>query len=125
MQNLFQKIGLIGKYLNQDALQTMRHDLICLAQHLTAQGYQLTIESLTAKYADIQDFSQQPIDQLVTQVDVMIVMGGDGTMLSVARSLADNPVPLIGMNVARETTRSQALPGNALVWRLLPPEFTN
>jgi|GEM_PF-2553049 len=22
-------------------------------------------------------------------------------------------------------TRSQALPGNALVWRLLPPEFTN
>ena len=23
------------------------------------------------------------------------------------------------------TTRSQALPGNALVWRLLPPEFTN
>jgi len=79
----------------------MRHDLICLAQHLTAQGYQLTIESLTAKYADIQDFSQQPIDQLVTQVDVMIVMGGDGTMLSVARSLADNPVPLIGINRGR------------------------
>jgi hypothetical protein len=34
-------------------------------------------------------------------------------------------VPLIGMNVAQETTRSQALPGNALVLRLLPPEFTN
>jgi hypothetical protein len=33
-------------------------------------------------------------------------------------------VPLIGMNVAQETTRSQALPGNALVWRLLPPELT-
>jgi len=34
-------------------------------------------------------------------------------------------VPLMGINVAEETTRSQALPGNALVWRLLPPEFTN
>ena len=34
-------------------------------------------------------------------------------------------VPLIGINVAQETTRSQALPGNALVWRLLPAEFTN
>jgi hypothetical protein len=33
-------------------------------------------------------------------------------------------MPLIGINVAQETTRSQALPGNALVWRLLPPEFT-
>ena len=29
---------------------------------------------------------------------------------------------LIVINVAHETTRSQALPGNALVWRLLPPE---
>lgn len=79
----------------------MRHDLISLAQHLTAQGYQLTVESLTAKYADIQAFAIQPIEQLVTQVDVMIVMGGDGTMLSVARSLADNPVPLIGINRGR------------------------
>jgi|GEM_PF-1583720 len=39
--------------------------------------------------------------------------------------IANFLVPLIGMNVAQETTRSQALPGNALVWRLLPPEFTN
>ena len=38
---------------------------------------------------------------------------------------ANDLVPLIGINVAQETTRSQALPGNALVWRLLPPEFTN
>ena len=31
-------------------------------------------------------------------------------------------VPLIVINVAQDTTRSQALPWNALVWRLLPPE---
>ena len=30
-------------------------------------------------------------------------------------------MPLIGINVAQETARSQALPGNALLWRLLPP----
>ena len=34
-------------------------------------------------------------------------------------------VLLIVINVAHETTRSLALPGNALVWRLLPPVFTN
>jgi hypothetical protein len=34
-------------------------------------------------------------------------------------------VSLIGIIVAQETTRSQALPGNALSWRLLPPKFTN
>lgn len=101
VKNTFKKIGLIGKYLNQDALQTMRGDLIQLAHHLTQQEYQLTIESLTAQYADIKDFSVQSIDQLVQQVDVIIVMGGDGTMLSVARSLASNQVPLIGINRGR------------------------
>ncbi len=101
VKTTFKKIGLIGKYLNQDALHTMRGDLIQLAQHLTQQGYQLTVESLTAEYADIQAFPVQAIATLIAQVDIIIVMGGDGTMLSVARSLEGNQIPLIGINRGR------------------------
>ena len=101
MKNTFKKIGLIGKYLNQDALQTMRDDLLHLAQHLTQQGYLLTLESLTEQYAHISEFATQEIAQLVQQVDVIIVMGGDGTMLSVARALVNSEVPLIGINRGR------------------------
>ena len=79
----------------------MRDDLLHLAQHLTQQGYLLTLESLTAQYAHISEFATQEIAQLVQQVDVIIVMGGDGTMLSVARSLGDSQVPLIGINRGR------------------------
>ncbi len=40
-------------------------------------------------------------------------------------SPARNLVPLIGMSVVPGTTRSQDLPGNGLLWKLLPPEFTD
>lgn len=79
----------------------MRDDLIGLSQHLTAQGYHLVVEALTAKHANIAAFPSIEVDGLVKQVDVIIVMGGDGTMLSVARSLGDNQVPLIGINRGR------------------------
>ena len=40
-------------------------------------------------------------DVLPGAIDLAIVLGGDGTMLSVARRLAPNDVPLIGVNLGR------------------------
>ncbi len=36
-----------------------------------------------------------------TKLDLAIVLGGDGTMLGVARKLIANPVPLVGINFGR------------------------
>jgi NAD+ kinase len=38
------------------------------------------------------------IDQIGQQCDLAVVVGGDGTMLAIARELARHDLPLIGIN---------------------------
>lgn len=40
-------------------------------------------------------------DELGNRCDIVITLGGDGTMLNAARSLVDKDVPLIGINIGR------------------------
>jgi NAD+ kinase len=101
MQISFKTIAIIGKYMNPSALQQMRTELVALAQHLQLQGLQVYVETNTAVHAKLDDFSSIDLEQIGEKVDLAIVMGGDGTMLSVARSLLEADVPLVGINRGR------------------------
>ncbi|NOS96621.1 MAG: NAD(+) kinase [Methylotenera sp.] len=101
MQPKFKKIALIGKYMNKSALQLMQNDLTDLAQHLLAKKLEIWLEENTAQHAQLAHYSTLSLDAVGETVDVAIVMGGDGTMLSVARSLIHADVPLIGINRGR------------------------
>ena len=101
MHTKFKKIAIIGKYMNQSALELMRSDLTDLAKHLTAANIEVWIEESTAQYVDLAGFKTESLEKIGSKVDLVIVMGGDGTMLSVARSLIDDNVPLVGINRGR------------------------
>ncbi|MDP3088586.1 MAG: NAD(+) kinase [Methylotenera sp.] len=101
MNESFKSIAIIGKYMNQSALQLMQTDLVELAQHLSNKNIQVWIEENTARYAEITGYQTAPLKNIGGEVDLVIVMGGDGTMLSVARSLKDVDVPLVGINRGR------------------------
>lgn len=101
MQTNFKKIALIGKYMNVSALQLMQADLADLARHLSAKSYEVWIEENTAHHAQLTDYQTLAIGEIGQVADLAIVMGGDGTMLSVARSLIDADVPLVGINRGR------------------------
>ncbi len=101
MTQPFKSIAVIGKYMNQQALQQMQTDLADLARHLKAKKIEVWIEENTAKYAELTGFNKASLATIGSKVDLAIVMGGDGTMLSVARSLIDNDIPLVGINRGR------------------------
>jgi NAD+ kinase len=87
--------------MNVSALQLMRSDLADLAQHLSAKNLEVWVEANTAHYAQLTEYNTLTLDEIGQTADLAIVMGGDGTMLSVARSLIDTDVPLVGINRGR------------------------
>ena len=45
-----------------------------------------------------EDIPVQPLEQAAQDAGLIIVMGGDGTILHVAVTLRDHPIPIIGVN---------------------------
>jgi NAD+ kinase len=101
MKQSFQSIAIIGKHMNQSALQLMQGDLMNLARHLASKKFEVWVEENTAQYAELAGYKTASLKNIGSKVDLVIVMGGDGTMLSVARSLIDANVPLVGINRGR------------------------
>ena len=97
----FKSIAIIGKYMNSSALQQMQADLADLARHLAAKNIKVWLEKNTAQLAELTGFNTASLEEIGDKVDLAIVMGGDGTMLSVARTLMHFNVPLVGINRGR------------------------
>jgi len=72
-----------------------------LAAFVAGRGHAVTIDAETARSAPIPGYPTAPREELGATTDVAIVIGGDGTMLSIARQLAPFEVPLIGINQGR------------------------
>ena len=97
MKKEFNHIALIGKYQDKE----MREHIIALAEFLRARNLLVTLETETARCGDITNYPVIALAQMNAQVDLAIVLGGDGTMLGVARALLEHQVPLLGVNRGR------------------------
>jgi NAD+ kinase len=97
MPQTFKKVALVGKYDNLAIAGSVEH----LAGFLAGQGYEIVLASQTAELLDQPGYRHANLTELASLVDVVVVLGGDGTMLSIARALAPYPVPLIGVNQGR------------------------
>jgi len=92
-----QTVGLFGKY--QD--DTVGTHLVRLARFLQARGLRTVVDADTASVLPESVGPVLPLEALGPQIDVAIVIGGDGTLLHVARNLAEHDVPVIGVNLGR------------------------
>lgn len=97
----FSSVAIVGKYMDENALQQMQSDLTRLARHLLQQGLQVCVEEHTAKFIGYDGFVTASLEHIGEKADLVIVMGGDGTMLSVGRALRAFSAPLVGINRGR------------------------
>ncbi|MFC5480430.1 NAD kinase [Massilia suwonensis] len=68
---------------------------------LQQAGHRVVFEADTAAHLGMPDVESMTVTEIGEQVPLVIVMGGDGTMLGIARQLAKYDVSLIGINLGR------------------------
>ena len=97
MTRRFRHAALVGKY----QAQGIRGVLAEIAHFLVRQGLEVSLEKQTALNTGIDDFGAFTADELGRDCDLAVVVGGDGTMLGIARQLARFGTPLVGINQGR------------------------
>ena len=89
------RVGLVAK---PDAAEAQRV-VLTLLDWLGARGLTVVLEKETAGLAPVASVASARKSDLPGQVDALIVLGGDGTLLSMARAVGDLGVPLLGINL--------------------------
>lgn len=79
----------------------MRPLLEDIAHLLTRRGLEVSVEADTALNTGLSGYTALSVEQLGRECDLVVVVGGDGTMLGIARDLARFNVPMIGVNQGR------------------------
>jgi NAD+ kinase len=97
MKTVFKNIALIGKYNTPD----MRDTMLAMLGFLSDYPLNIFVEEKTAIHCNIVGQQTLKINEIGNKADLAIVLGGDGTMLAVARSLAASGIPLVGVNQGR------------------------
>jgi NAD+ kinase len=86
------KVGIICKTGISEPSEILKGLLPWLRQ----KGYETYLDTETASALNIEG---SPRSQIPSLVDVIIVLGGDGTMLSVCRLVGDKGIPILGVNI--------------------------
>ena len=97
MEIQFKTVALIGKYKSPE----IADPLIRLGEFLKKRGISVIQDKLTADNVKGSDFPALALDEIGKKADLAIVLGGDGTMLNIARTLAPYGVSLVGVNQGR------------------------
>jgi len=89
------RIGLIGNLEKADCGAIVRK----AARLIERTGRRVFCDAQTARLAGRKDDVRPDARSLAHDVDLLLVFGGDGTMLGVAREIAGSPTPMLGVNI--------------------------
>ncbi len=96
----FRHIGLFGRPQTEGLAAPLKRLIACAR----LAGAKVTVESDTAHSAGLGRSDADGIETLEamkSSIDLAVILGGDGTLLGVARQLAPHGIALIGVNQGR------------------------
>lgn len=93
----FETAALVGRYQSEGVTDT----LIGIAAFLRERGIRPVLDDDTARAIDRPEIDSVDTVGLGDIADLAIAIGGDGTMLGLARQLAARGIPLVGINHGR------------------------
>lgn len=94
----FRTVGIIGK---QSGIPQVGSILRRLIEYLRQRSRQFILDGESAQALGLKPEEGAPVAVLGARCDLVVVVGGDGTLLHAARALAGSRVPLVGINVGR------------------------
>lgn len=97
MPSGFKHAAIVGKY----QARGIRPVLEEIAHFMVSQGLEVSFERDTAIATGVVDFETMTPAEMGQRCDLAVVVGGDGTMLGIARELARHNLPLVGINQGR------------------------
>ena len=117
----FQTIGIISK----SADPSVAESLATLLAFLERRGIPVLLDESAAASVPNPSAPVVSREALAARCDLAIAVGGDGTLLNAARSLADAGVPLLGINRGRLGFLADILPADmaACLDQVLAGEF--
>ncbi len=93
----YRRVALVGRYASPGIAEPLAR----LAAFVAGRGHEVVLDAETVRAAPLEGYATADSGRLGSAADVVIVLGGDGTMLAVARQLARFDVPLVGVNQGR------------------------
>jgi len=97
MAKQFNKIGLIGRQRGEGIDETLKS----VADYLKKQHCQVVVETSSANLLPSDALPSIPGAELHKHCDLIIVVGGDGSLLHAARLAAPQHLPVLGINRGR------------------------
>jgi NAD+ kinase len=93
----FKTIALIGRHNAPEIGATV----LAMADFLRREGCKVLVERRTSEGSGLSGLPAADYAEIGARADLAVVLGGDGSMLAAARSLAAHRVPLVGVNQGR------------------------
>lgn len=102
----FRNIGLIGRLNSSRVVDTVKR----LSRYLLDEGYNVILDERIAEVMPGHHMQVSHVNLLGEICDLVIVVGGDGSLLGAARALAKYNIPVLGINRGRLGFLTDILP---------------